>query len=101
MNMLIEKMTGMDKMTDQVIATDFLIAAKAGIQNYSVAITEVTSKKTREALKRQLNDAILAHEAIMNYMIKNQYYIPYNIEEQYKVDMDSADTALSLAELLQ
>lgn len=45
MNGLIETLTGMDKMTDQVIATDFLISAKSGVQNYAVAITETTSQK--------------------------------------------------------
>ncbi|MCM0647806.1 spore coat protein [Clostridium swellfunianum] len=98
MNALIEKLTGMDKLSDQVIATDFLISAKAGIQNYAVAITETTSDEIRETLKRQLNDTIDAHEAITNYMIKRGFYNAYDLHEQYKVDMQVTETALSLAE---
>ena len=59
MNGLIETLTGMDKMTDQVIATDFLISSKSAIQNYAVAITETTSKEFREVLKRQLKDQLI------------------------------------------
>nr|WP_284703701.1 spore coat protein [Clostridium swellfunianum] len=88
----------MDKLSDQVIATDFLISAKAGIQNYAVAITETTSDEIRETLKRQLNDTIDAHEAITNYMIKRGFYNAYDLHEQYKVDMQVTETALSLAE---
>lgn len=62
MNGLIESLTGMSKMTDQVIATDFLISAKSGVQNYAVAITESISLEVRAVLKKQLQDAIQTHE---------------------------------------
>ena len=96
MNGLIEMLTGMDKLSDQVIATDFLIAAKSGVQNYSIALTETTSPELRTALKKQLNDAINTHETISDYMMKKGYYHAYNLQEQYKVDMKMADTALKL-----
>ena len=96
MNGLIETLTGMDKMTDQVIATDFLISSKSAIQNYAVAITETTSKEFREVLKRQLKEAIFTHETISNYMISNNYYYAYNLQEQLKLDIETTDTALEL-----
>ena len=96
MNGLVEMLTGMDKLSDQVIATDFLIAAKSGVQNYSIALTEVTSPEIRSTLKKQLNDAINTHETISNYMMKKGYYHAYDLKEQYKVDMKMADTALTL-----
>ena len=96
MNGLIEMLTGMDKLSDQVIATDFLIAAKSGVQNYSIALTETTSPELRTALKKQLNDAINTHETISDYMMKKGYYHAYNLQEQYKVDMKMAETALGL-----
>lgn len=101
MNSLIEKITGMDKMSDQVIAVDFLISAKSGIRNYAVALTEATSEEVRAALRRQLRDAIATHEAITDYMMRNGYYHAYNLEEQYKVDMQITETALNLAEKMQ
>ncbi|EHI99282.1 Coat F domain protein [Clostridium sp. DL-VIII] len=96
MNGLIETLTGMDKMTDQVIATDFLITAKSSVQNYAIAITETTSKEVREVLKGQLKDAIATHEKISNYMSEKDYYNAYDMEKQFKVDMKTTDTALNL-----
>jgi similar to spore coat protein len=97
MNTIIEKLTGMDKMSDQVIATDFLITAKNGVRNYAMALTESATPEVREVLKRQLRDTIATHEAITGYMMKNGYYHAYNPQEQYKVDMTASDTALGLA----
>lgn len=96
MNSIIESLTGMNKMTDQVIATDFLISAKSGIINYSIALTEAASPKVRAALRRQLYDALLTHETISNYMIKKGYYHPHNLDEQYKVDLNTTNTTLNL-----
>lgn len=96
MNTIIEKMFGMDKMSDQVIATDFLMSCKSGIQNYAVAITETTSLKLRAVLIDQMNAMILSYEQISDYMMKKGFYYAYNLEEQYQVDMQVTDTALGL-----
>ncbi|AGX43860.1 spore coat protein F precursor [Clostridium saccharobutylicum] len=96
MNGLIETLTGMDKMTDQVIATDFLISAKSGVQNYAVAITETTSPEVRLVLRKQLEDAIVTHDKISNYMMEKGYYHAYNMQEQLKVDINTTDVALNL-----
>lgn len=96
MNAILEGITGMDKMNDQVIATDFLIAAKAGIKNYSIALSETASPQVRDVLRRHLDDAINMHEKITNYMMENGYYHAYNPQEQFRVDMKAADTALNL-----
>ncbi|NRY62495.1 spore coat protein [Clostridium beijerinckii] len=101
MNGLIESLTGMSKMTDQVIATDFLISAKSGVQNYAVAITESISLEVRAVLKKQLQDAIQTHEKISNYMVEKGYYNSYDLGEQYKVDMETTDTTLSLTKNLK
>jgi similar to spore coat protein len=98
MNSVIESLTGMDKMSDQVIATDFLISAKTGVRNYAMALTEVATPEARAILRKQLNDAIATHEAITSYMMKNGYYHAYNPIEQFKVDMQAADTALGLTQ---
>lgn len=96
MNAIIESLTGMDKMSDQVIATDFLLSAKSAVRNYSIALTETTSQNVRTVLREHLNDAITTHETISNYMIKKGYYNAYNLNEQYKVDMQTTETALNL-----
>lgn len=96
MNSIVEKLTGMDKMSDQVIATDLLISAKIAVRNYAIALSETTSPEVRAVLRKHLNDAIASHETITNYMIKNGYYHAYDMHEQFNVDMKTADTALSL-----
>lgn len=85
-------------MTDQVIATDFLISAKAGVRNYAVAITETATPKLKTALREQLNTAIATHEKISNNMIARGFYHPYDLSEQLGVDLTVSGTALDLAQ---
>ena len=98
MNQLIQNLMGMGGMTDQVIATDFLISAKAGVRNYAVAITECATPELKTALREQLNSAIVTHERITNYMIARGYYHPHDLREQLGVDLTVAGTALDLAQ---
>ncbi|MVX64321.1 spore coat protein [Clostridium chromiireducens] len=93
---LLESLVSIKEMSDQVIATDFLISAKSGVQNYAVAITETTSPEVRIILRGQLKDAIATHEKIFNYMMKKGYYNAYDMVEQYKADMKTTDTTLNL-----
>lgn len=97
MNAIVEALTGMNKLTDQVIATDFLASVKSIVITYSIAITETTSPQVRCVLRKQLEDAIKTHEAISDYMMKRGYYHAFDLREQYKVDMQVAKTALTLA----
>jgi similar to spore coat protein len=97
-NHLIQNMMGMGGMTDQVIATDFLISAKAGVRNYTVAITETATPELKATLRAQLNDAIATHEKITSYMMAKGYYHPHNLKEQLQVDLSVSDTALNLAQ---
>jgi similar to spore coat protein len=98
MNHIIQNLMGMGGMTDQVIATDFLIAAKAGVWNYAIAITETGTPELKAALREQLNDAIATHEKITNYMIARGFYHPYDLSEQLQVDLTVTETALNLAQ---
>lgn len=100
MNQIIKSMTGLASMSDQVIATDFLTSAKAGIRNYSIALTETTSPELRTTLKSQLNDAINTHERITDYMLKKGYYYAYDLHDQYDLDMKTTETALELTDTL-
>ncbi|BAB04462.1 spore coat protein [Halalkalibacterium halodurans] len=97
MNQFVQNMTGMGPMTDQVVATDMLIAAKAGIKNIATAISESATPEVRAALQQQLDQQIRFHGQMTEYMMKNGYYHPYNMEEQVRVDLAAANTALSQA----
>jgi similar to spore coat protein len=97
MNPIIEYFTGMDTMTDQVIATDFLISAKNGIINYSLALTETATPKVKKVLRKHLEEAITTHEKISAYMVENGFYHPYHVEEQFQLDLKNAETAINIS----
>jgi similar to spore coat protein len=96
MNQMMQNMTGMGAMTEQVVATDFLLSAKTGVKNIALALTETSTPEVREALKQYLNDAIDTHEQIFKYMVDKGYYHPHNFAEQLNVDLTAAQTALNL-----
>ncbi|MFC7061512.1 spore coat protein [Halobacillus seohaensis] len=97
MNQFMEKLTGMAPLTDQVIATDVLMAAKSEIKNYSLAITEAASLEVRNTLTQHLEEAIDFHEKISTYMVNKGFYYPQDTSKQMQVDLKVAETALSLA----
>lgn len=96
MNTILERLTGMNTMTDQVIAMDFLIAAKTGIINYSAALTECATPEIRTVLRKQLDEAINTHGQITAYMMKKGWYHPYHLNEQIQLDTMNAHTAMNL-----
>lgn len=97
MTNMIQKIAGLSGMTDQVIATDFLISIKSAVRNLSFALTESVTPEAREALREQLNYSIEAHEKISHYMMEKGYYHPSNLKEQLEVDMKASKAALKLA----
>ena len=98
MNQFIQNMVGMGGMTDQVIASDFLISAKAGVRNYTVAITEAATPELREVLKEQLLSAIRTHEEITNFMVTKGFYHPHELSQQLQVDLTASNIATNLAQ---
>lgn len=96
MNSIIKKLTGMDNMSHQVLATDLLMASKSSVRNYAIALTETASPEIRSVLRRHLNDAIVQYDKLTDYMVKNDYYLPYDIDKQINADLNTAETALNL-----
>lgn len=96
MNELFKNVAGMSGMTDQVIATDFLISVKSGVKNTAFALTEAATPELRTALREQLMAAISTHEQVSKYMMEKGYYHPYNLEEQAKIDLAVAQTSQGL-----
>lgn len=93
---IIQNMAGMGDMTEQVIATDFLLASKTAIKNYAAALAETATPAVRDILRRQFDVAVGTHERITNYMMSKGYYHAYNPEEQIRVDMKASDTVMNL-----
>ena len=98
MTNLLQKIAGLSGMTDQVIASDFLISSKAAVKDLSFAVTETATPELRSVLRTQLKDAIATHEQISNYMIAKEYYHPHDLQGQLKVDGKMSKTALKLAD---
>ncbi|MGC9930919.1 spore coat protein [Priestia aryabhattai] len=82
---------------DLAIATDLLLSAKNGVRTYAVALTETATPEVRKVLKKQLDEAIELHEKISQYMIDNEMYHAYDVEEQVNHDLKKADKALELS----
>ncbi len=94
MNRILEYFTGMGALTDQVIASDLLISAKSGVRNYAMALTEAGTPEIKAMLTRQLEDAIDLHERISTYMIERGWYRPWNMKEQFQLDIQNLEIAL-------
>lgn len=91
------KQEEMAMVDDLVIATDLLVTAKAGVRNLAVAITETATPSVKKLLRRELDNAIDTHDKIAQYMIKNEMYHAYDIDEQIEHDLKKADIALKIA----
>ncbi len=96
MNTILEHLTGMSTLTDQVIAMDCLIAAKTGVRNYAMAITETATPEIKAVLAKQLDEAITLHENISVYMMERGFYHPRNVNEQIQLDLQNIQTALNV-----
>jgi similar to spore coat protein len=96
-----QNMQGMQAITDQVAATDFLMMAKTGVGAISKALMESTTPEVRETLKQYLNDAVATHEQIFTYMMDKGWYHPRDLAEQLNVDLTAAQTALNLPQSQQ
>jgi similar to spore coat protein len=97
MNEMVQNMTGMGGMTDQVIATDLLIATKTGMKSCVIALSESATPEVRTFLRGQLEESIVMHEKVTAYMMNKGWYHPYNAKEQLKMDMQSSEKALNLS----
>jgi similar to spore coat protein len=97
MNTLVENLTGMNTLTDEVIAYDFLLAAKSGVTMLAAALTETATPEIRQILRGQLQGAIDTHEQITNYMLQKGWYLAYDLKGQIALEMKNANTALQLA----
>ena len=96
MNTILEHLTGLHVLTDQVIAMDFLISAKSGVRSYAAAVTEAGTPEIKAMLIKQLDEAIDTHEQILAYMIDNGLYHPWNPQEQARLNLQTIQTALKL-----
>ncbi|MCR8848213.1 spore coat protein [Rossellomorea sp. SC111] len=99
MNFVVENLTGMKALTDQVVAMDLLIAAKSGVRNYAMAVTESGSPEVKEMLTKHLEEALDLHEQISSYMVERGWYHAFDTNKQLDLNLKNIDTALQLPTL--
>ncbi|HYH01524.1 MAG TPA: spore coat protein [Bacillota bacterium] len=92
----LENMTGMNILSDQTISGDLLMASKTGVRNLAYAITETASPQLRQILKKHLADAIDSHEKVTNYMMNQNWYPAYNVDQLIQMDLQTAQNVLNL-----
>jgi similar to spore coat protein len=90
---------GMPDLADATFALDFLLTAKTGVRNCAIALSETASPEARRVLRKQLEEGLALHEEISKLMINNGWLHPYNVSDQFQLDMKSAKTTVQIAEM--
>lgn len=96
MNTTVENPTGMNVLSDQAVASDFLITSKSGVKDLAIALTEATTSEVRSVLKSHLDTAIATHQKITDYLLSKGLYHPFNVQEQIQMDIQNAQKTLDL-----
>lgn len=65
----------MPEMADMTFAMDFLLRAKEGVRNLSIALTETASPDVRALLHTHLKQGISMHQEISELMIRKNGFI--------------------------
>ncbi len=95
---VLQNMAGMGNMTEQVIASDLLLASKNAIKSYAGAIAETTTPEVCDVLRKQLNDAIDSHEQVASFMVSRGYYNAYDPRDQFDMDRKASETVMQLGQ---
>ncbi len=89
----------MPEMADMTFAMDFLLRAKEGVRNLSIALTETASPDVRVLLRNQLKQGIAMHQEITELMIRKKWFHPYELNEQYQLDQLSAKNTVMIGQM--
>lgn len=90
---------GMPNLADSTVALDFLLAAKTGVRNCAIALSEAVTPEVRGVFRAQLDVAINMHEEIYTMMINKGWFYPDDLEKQFLMDLESSKTASQIASL--
>ncbi|AYB44432.1 spore coat protein [Paenibacillus lautus] len=89
----------MPEMADMTFAMDFLLRAKEGVRNLSIALTETASPDVRALLHNHLKQGIGMHQEITELMIRKKWFHPYELNEQYQLDQLSAKNTVMIGQM--
>lgn len=90
---------GMPQLADASFATEFLIRVKNGVRNCAFAISETATPEVRAVLQRQLKEALNLHTELTDLMVHKGWFHPHELNEQFRLDLVTADTTLKIASL--
>ncbi|PWK05396.1 spore coat protein [Tumebacillus permanentifrigoris] len=95
----LEHLSELQPLADPTIALDFLLSVKNGVRNTAIAITESSTPDVRAALHTQLETSLTMHEKLSQLMMNKGWFHPYNVSEQFQLDLVSSQTVLKIASL--
>jgi similar to spore coat protein len=90
---------GMPQRADALFALDFLLTAKEGVRNCAFALTESATPDVRMLLRQQLDEGLALHQEISELMMHKGWFHPYEVNEQFKLDLISAKNTVQIAEM--
>lgn len=90
---------GMPGFVDSTIALNFLLNVKSGIRNYAFALTEIADPEARNVIHSLLNGQIDLHAEVSELMMIKGWLLPYQVDEQFRLDNISTQTALQIANM--
>jgi spore coat protein CotF len=90
---------GMPKLVDGTMSLAFLTNVKSAVKNCAVALTEAATPEVRAVLKAQLDNALNMHEETTNLMLQKGWLHPIDLDKQFKMDIESSQTAVQIASL--
>jgi len=90
---------GMPKLVDAALALDLQLTAKMAVRNCAFSIAETASPEVRAVLHRHLTEALDLHGEITQLMMQKGWFHPYQLNEQFQLDMTSADTMVKIANM--
>ncbi|KEO83707.1 spore coat protein [Tumebacillus flagellatus] len=86
-------------LADPTVAMDFLLTAKTGVRNLSIAVTEIGNPEAKAVVRKHLDQAVLLHEQISQLMMSKGWLHPYDPNTQFQLDQTSATAVLKIANL--
>ncbi len=92
----IKNLAGVGDLTEQVIASDFLMYAKSAVISYTIAITEATTPEVRKVLRRHLDSSLYTHEKILKYMIANGWYDGAHFRDNMISEKETSNRGMNL-----
>lgn len=89
----------MPDMSDSSLALEFLLTVKSGVRNCAFALAETATPEARMIVRALLEEAIALHEEIAKLMMNKGWLHPYELNEQYELDVKSAKTTMQIAQM--